>query len=207
MDISLIIPVHNLEHYIQPLLSSLYNQVIEDIKVEYIFILDNCTDNTKQVIEKWIPTINNANIHIYEVNFQKCGLARNYGVEHSAGKYIWFVDGDDMILSQRAIQILYNTISANDLQILRFGFLSIWYHLNPNAKQCDWIMVWQYIFKREFIKDIKFLDIQPHEDREFMKIIYEKLKHKIPTIKEPFYLYNYDRKGSNMVEYERNIRK
>ena len=109
MDLSIIIPVHNLEHFIQPLLSSLYNQSIQNIEVEYIFVLDSCTDNTQQIIESWIPIIKNGTIKIYHVDCHCCGGARNYGIEHSSGKYIWFVDGDDMLLGQQAIQIAYNT--------------------------------------------------------------------------------------------------
>ena len=52
MDLSVIIPCHNLEKYIQPLLSSFENQVCS-YEVELIFMCDNCTDATYSLLHKW----------------------------------------------------------------------------------------------------------------------------------------------------------
>lgn len=87
MDMSIIIPCHNLENYITPLLVSLQLQVIPYYNVELIFVCDNCTDNTQKIIEKF--DFND----LYEVivlkrNVQSCGLARNEGLAIARGKYI-----------------------------------------------------------------------------------------------------------------------
>lgn len=200
MDLSIIIPCHNLEHYIQPLLSSLYNQTFSGIEVEYVFVLDSCTDNTKKVIIEWSKDITNASIKIFETTCRNCGISRNYGLDHTTSKYVWFVDGDDMLLSQHAIEFLYRVISTNKLPLLRFGFFSVWYDVQQDAHLIDHVMIWQYIFERDFIGDLRFENICPDEDREFMKVIYSKVAN-IPTTDKHFYLYNYDRNGSNMDIY------
>ena len=51
-DLSVIVPVYNLERYIIPLLISLKGQDLGEYQVEYIFVLNNCTDRSKEVIEK-----------------------------------------------------------------------------------------------------------------------------------------------------------
>ena len=51
MDVSFIIPCHNLEPYIKPLLISIHMLNLENITTEFIFVLDDCTDNTEQIIQ------------------------------------------------------------------------------------------------------------------------------------------------------------
>lgn len=50
MDLSIIVPCHNLEGYISKLVDSLIRQRYDNYDVEIIFVLDNCTDNTGKVI-------------------------------------------------------------------------------------------------------------------------------------------------------------
>ena len=51
MDISIIIPCHNSEKFIKPLLLSFQALNLNEIEAEFIFVLDNCTDNTKLMIQ------------------------------------------------------------------------------------------------------------------------------------------------------------
>lgn len=53
MDLSIIVPCHNLENYITPLLVSLQSQVYDKEKVEIIFVCDSCSDNTKKIIQEF----------------------------------------------------------------------------------------------------------------------------------------------------------
>ena len=65
-----------------------------------------------------------------------------------------------------------------------------------------YMMVWQYVFERKFLEDIRFTDIQPHEDIIFMKEVFKKKGNdKVLYLQIPFYLYNYKRPGSNMTQY------
>lgn len=193
MDLSIIIPCHNLEKYITPLLNSLKAQKHE-YEVEYIFILDDCTDNT----ERAIRASNLENIKILYCNVHSCGLARNIGFENSQGKYIWFIDGDDWLLSNTAIQLVLDTIIKEDLNRLRIKFDTTKDFLKENP-----VMVWQYIFLKDLISNIKFKEVQPGEDFYFMREVINTESNlklsKIGKIKEYLYFYNYGRPDSNNI--------
>lgn len=199
IDLSIIIPCHNLEEYITPLLTSFTLMKTEPYKVEYIFVLDDCTDHTEEIIHSYM---NPYNYSIYTCNVHSCGLARNIGFEHSQGNYIWFVDGDDWIIYYSIIPEVLDLMQQTNIPIIKLNFTSNYF------KSPYFSMVWQYIFKRDLIKDISFTEIQPQEDNIFMKEVVEKLgtnqvHEYVPTV----YYYNYLRPDSNMTKYLENSQK
>lgn len=198
MDLSVIVPCHNLEKFILPLLNSLGNQNLYSSEVELIFVCDGCTDNTVQIIKDFPYLQNYKSISIYETNFCRCGLARNVGIENSTGRYIWFMDGDDWLRDDNAIEKIIEILDYTEEPIIRFDYEAPGF----KAKTID-AMVWQYVFTRELIGDLRFLDIQPHEDREFMYEILKKVDN-VLYFDESLYHYNYMRQGSNMYQYKYN---
>ena len=64
-------------------------------------------------------------------------------------------------------------------------------------------MVWQYIYKRSFISDMRFISQQPGEDIEWTTEVMKRLNSIVPEIKANFYFYNWDRNNSNMFHYNR----
>ena len=195
-EISVIVPVYNLEKYIQPLLNTLKAQDLGEYKAEYIFVLNNCTDNSRQVIEN-----SGLECQIIECELQGCGCARNAGFEKSTGEYIWFIDGDDWLLSKEAIKHALDKAKAENLQMMRIPFYSqkyTWFYFS---------MVWQYLFKRTLIEDMRFRQKQPGEDDEFTAEALSRIGYNrhtywsMPFINETLYYYNYMREGSNMHRY------
>ena len=185
-DISVIIPVYNLEHWITPMLESLKAQQTT-YDVEYIFVLNNCTDRSEEVIRE-----SGLDCTILNCTEQGCGCARNVGFENSHGNYIWFLDGDDWLTDSRAIQQVLTVAIVNELKILRIPYMSETY------RQYYWSMVWQYLFKREVIEDIRFRKTQPAEDDVFMLQVFAKIGNTVPSLDRALYFYNYMREGSNM---------
>lgn len=185
-DISVIIPVYNLEHWITPMLESLKAQQTT-YDVEYIFVLNNCTDKSEEVIRE-----SGLDCTILNCTEQGCGCARNVGFENSHGNYIWFLDGDDWLTDSRAIQQVLTVAIVNGLKILRIPYMSETY------RQFYWSMVWQYLFKREVIEDIRFRKTQPAEDDVFMLQVFAKIGNTVPSLDRALYFYNYMREGSNM---------
>lgn len=192
-DLSVIVPVYNLEEYITPLLDSLKAQEVDDYTVEYIFVLNNCTDNSEKVIRE-----SGLDCKIINCEIQGCGPARNAGFAESNGEYIWFMDGDDWLLGTRAIRDALDVAKAYGLRMLRLPFLSDRFGWNYFS------MVWQYLFHRDLIEDIRFPRKQPAEDDEFTAAALAKLGLmpwgylRLPSISYPLYYYNYGRVGSNM---------
>ena len=191
-DLSIIIPCYNLENHIQPLLDSLRSQKC-GYTTEIIFVLNNCTDNTEDVIRK------NGFNYILECKTQGCGPARNVGLEHAKGQYVWFMDGDDYLLTPNAINTAMDNARGKDLLLIPFE--------SKGFKRQYFSMVWQYVMRRKFIDGIWFPTIQPCEDDAFMERVLDRAGYDrgnylfLPTVKEPLYCYNYLREGSNMFRY------
>lgn len=196
MDMSVIIPCHNLEKFINPLLVSLRLQVLQFYKVELIFICDACTDNTKRIIEKF--NFNNIydKVTILECNHKSCGLARNEGMKIAEGRYIWFVDGDDWLVDIHAIVQVIDALGLTESPMIRFD-----YEAPGFAAKGHLSMVWQYGYEREFIKDTPFDEKQPSEDLRFNEKLFKKIDRSIPYLDEVLYHYNYMRENSNMYQH------
>lgn len=199
MDLSIIIPCYNLEKHIAPLISTLNGQQVFDYQVEVIFMLDSCTDNTRGMIEQLWNGPQYASMKIYDCHVHSCGLAREEGRKYATGKYTWFVDGDDWLLGMWVVvKILHEFANAPDMPMLRLGYVV------PNYFQAKgyYSMVWQYVFKSEFIADIHFGNDQPHEDIGFMDQVVKKLDNgEILDVEDCLYYYNYFREGSVMRTY------
>lgn len=193
VDLSFIIPCHNLENYIKPLLLSFHALDLTDITTEFIFVLDSCSDKTEEVIKTYMDDFD---YKIISCNEHSCGIARNLGFNLASGTYIWFVDGDDWIINPAVVKDCLYYLKELDLPIVQLEFTSNSYTTK------FWSMVWQYIFKRDFIKDIKFPSIQPAEDEYFMKKVFTALEsNEVVLYQAPSYYYNYKRPGSNMTQY------
>lgn len=90
---SLIVPVYNLEEYIADCLESILAQTYPDFEV--IVINDGSVDKSQEIINEFCHKDNRV-ISLTQSN-QGVSSARNLGMQHTAGKWIWFIDGDDYI--------------------------------------------------------------------------------------------------------------
>lgn len=193
MDLSIIIPCHNLERYITPLIISLNAQKFS-YQVEIWFVFDSCTDATKEVIKRKLKK-QKYKVYFIDCEVHSCGEARNRALDLANGEYIWFIDGDDWIFDNNAIETLLQTAKRYNSKLLRFQYKSINYKLKLD------MMVWQYLFSSELIGETRFPPTMPHEDIEFMRQIGEKNDFKVDEIEIPLYFYNFGREGSNMTQY------
>lgn len=204
-DLSVIIPCHNLEKWISKMLESLNEQNLFNFKVELIFICDNCTDNTKSTIENFLPfKPDYAAIEILTASLSSCGLSRNLGLDIAHGEYIVFFDGDDWLLEENALAIILASMNKfPDYNMGKFGWeYSKWYPIEERTQSQNNAMVWQYVFKKDFIGDTRFQKVQPSEDVAFLKALIQKVdKLDCVDINCKLYYYNYGRLGSNMQQY------
>ena len=205
MDLSVIIPCHNLENFITPLLVSLSLQDLGDAEVELVFICDSCTDKTLEKIRDFRYSPPYKDIKIYTCDVHSCGLARNIGMERSTGKYIWFVDGDDWITSNKAMTTIISAFE-DGVDMIKFAYEHPAYFKFAGHPA----MVWQYAYRRSFIGDLRFRSVQPDEDKFFNVVLFEKLgdperpSDKVKRLNEVLYHYNYMREGSNIQQIEKS---
>lgn len=121
MDISIIIPVYNAEDLIVDSLESIKNQTFKG-SIEILVIDDCSTDNSVKVIQEYKKNNPDLNIRILQQERNnRQGAARNRGVLEAQGKYVFFLDSDDM-LDHDALAQMYRRGERD----------------NPDFVFCDW---------------------------------------------------------------------
>ena len=112
--LSFIIPIYQVEDYVGDCLHSICKQ---DVKCrgwfEIICINDGTKDRSIDVVRRIAREYPNIKIQIIDKDNEGVSVARNTGIISAKGKYLWFVDSDDIIL-QDSLQLLYEYISADD---------------------------------------------------------------------------------------------
>lgn len=114
--ISVIVPIYNVEKYVDKCIKSLLNQ--SDLDYEIILIDDGSTDSSADIIDKYY-NVDNIRI-IHQVN-SGVSVARNVGIKLSSGDWITFVDGDDFV-EPNFISSLQRTIAINNCDMVVFNY-------------------------------------------------------------------------------------
>lgn len=216
IDISIIISIYNIESYIKRCVDSVLNQTFKGIEI--LLIDDGSDDGSAEICDYYASTYD----FIKAFHLQNGGpsLARNYGIKNAKGKYICFFDGDDFI-SKTYLEILYNNMNKNNLDILVSNFviypkMEISKHffvpnkvltgkelINSNSKihtNNDLIACWRMIYRTEFIKRNNLIfngKIFYGEDTEF-NIRAMALADRAMAISEVGYYYETSRNMSLM---------
>lgn len=115
--ISIIIPVYNIEKYIEKCLDSILDQTYEDFEV--IIVDDGSTDSSGQICDSYARTDNR--IKVIHIKNGGASKARNIGIEYSSGDWITFVDGDDYIESTMLAE-LHKELCEKNLDVVFCDF-------------------------------------------------------------------------------------
>ena len=118
--VSIIVPVYNVEQYLDRCLRSLINQSYKNIEI--ILVDDGSPDKCPQMCEDWAQK----DYRIKVIHKKNGGLsdARNKGIEVARGEYICFVDSDDYI-DERYVETLYDLICNNHTEISAISFKEV----------------------------------------------------------------------------------
>ena len=215
MKVSVIVPVYNVEKYLDKCLTSLVNQTLKELEI--IIINDGSTDNSQKVIDKYSKKYKN----IIAITKENGGVseARNLGLEKATGEYIGFIDSDDWI-EPNMYELMYQKAITENFDIVACDTQAIYndkkVYISSNIKDDNvsnkelmidaYAVIWNKIYKKELLNDIKFKKgMNFCEDVEFLYMIYSKVK-KIGVIKEP--LHNYlQREGSLTYVYDKKLYK
>ncbi len=224
IKISFVVPVYNVELYIERCIRSIIDQSLSDIEI--ICINDASTDASIDVIKRF--AYKDKRIKIYQ-NRRNRGLSysRNKGLLKAKGEYVWFVDSDDWIIDLCAAEKLYRKAKESDTQVLMFDCENIYENeklhetLEPfirmNASESYderrgtemfarqmmtgsfMCTAWLYFFNRAWLMDsrIRFVDSILHEDLLFSVMVMLSAD-RTGYIPQKFYGY-YRREGSIMA--------
>lgn len=119
--VSVIIPVYNVEKYIEKCLESVLNQTLK--KIEIICINDGSRDKSMEIVYDKAQKDNR--IVIVEKENGGLSSARNAGLEKATGEYVLFLDSDDTLVLN-ALEILYDKAHHNQLDNIYFGATTIY---------------------------------------------------------------------------------
>lgn len=200
MKISIIIPVHDLGEQMLPCLNSIAAQDFAKEEYEVLTILDCCTDNSETVIRNWRTEHPDINALILYSQSRTPGGARNVGLDNASGEYILFIDGDDWLINDSAMTILYNAAQGhNAVRVTNHEIKG------NHVKFSNRLTLWLHFFSRELIGEERFTDMLLNEDYEFVKRIRNKSEYDEAIVSEPLYYYNYDEE--RMIERIKEVRR
>lgn len=216
--VSVIIPVYNVEAYLEKCIESVRNQTFKDIEI--IAVNDGSTDGSRKLLDK----LKGQDERILIVDKPNGGLssARNAGIDIARGEYLVFVDSDDWVDADY-IKKMYNVCVNYNCDIVQCSYIDVYdYQFNIASKEdcsdgfptfytgrefsyamytllswrCN--LAWNKLYKKSLFENIRFPHGKIHED-EFTtyKLIWN--ANKVGVISDKLYYYRH-REGSIMSQ-------
>ena len=115
MLLSLIIPVYKVELYIADCLNSIFSQLNDKRNAEIVVVNDGTPDNSMEIVKKLTEGRND--VQIINQKNQGLSVARNTGLSHAKGEYVWFIDSDDWLLPNAINDILTYIQNNTDIPV------------------------------------------------------------------------------------------
>lgn len=207
MKLSVIIPIYNVEDALLRCVDSVLKQDLGDYEV--LLIDDGSTDNSGKMADDVAAAYEK--ITVYHKENGGLSDARNFGIDHSSGEYITFIDSDDEV-SPHSLSLLMEAIEQHlDCDILEYPVL-----MNPGCKNeflfkpktnvysnCyDWLAeyglehcwAWNKIYKRKLFETIRFPIGKVYEDIYLVEELL-KVNPRIMTTDKGLYLYHWNKDG------------
>ncbi len=121
VKVSVVIPVYNVEKYLPACLNSVLSQTLHEIEV--ICIDDASPDRCGEILDRYADLDPRVRVQHLSENHMQC-YGRNRGIELASGKYIYFLDSDDMITTD-ALEELFDLAEQDDLDGIFFDSKAI----------------------------------------------------------------------------------
>ena len=118
MEISIIIPIYNVEQYIRKCLDSILRQGLYDGEYEVILVNDGSKDGSLAICEEYCQEY--PHFRIINQENQGVSVARNNGIDHAQGKFIVFVDADDYLLDNGLNLAFEHFRERDDIDVIHY---------------------------------------------------------------------------------------
>lgn len=222
--VSIIIPIYNAERYLATTIKSILSQDFLDYEI--ILLNDGSKDNSAKIAQDF--TSGKDNIIFIDKPNEGVAITRNRGIELSKGKYIMFIDADD-ILFPNTLKAIAEASKNGDVDIIRFEHQTIDENGNslyPNryfrlrkkyankdldaTTFMDKVMLNEYymcmnLYKASLIKEYKISFLKGCTYNEDTLFIINVLKHSIRHVYLPIFVYGY-RKTNDTVTADFTIK-
>lgn len=211
--VSIIIPIYNVEKYLEKCIKSIINQIYRNLEI--ILINDGSIDESANICEKYKEQDNR--IVFINKNNDGAASAKNEGLKVAKGDYITFVDSDDFI-ELDMIEYMVNTIKKYNSDIVQCNFTNL-YKNTEKFKQdkiieqkitskdflelfltkWDSSLFWNKLFKREVIENIFFTEGRCIDDEFFT---YKCVINSKSIVTSNKIVYNYRMRKSGVMKSE-----
>ncbi len=203
--LSIVIPVYNVSAYVEKCIRSCFDQSVDIDTFEVIAVDDGGTDNSLEICQGLLQDFPSMKI----ISQENKGLsgARNTGLRHAQGKYIWFVDSDDWISTDCLLNI-FQKLESETLDILWLGHDVVYNQKvtreyvpenleSPISGETLFVnhlnnlfYIWKFIYKRSFLEQNQLLFYEGilYEDLEFTPRALLKAKS-CDTLSKAYYHY------------------
>ena len=114
VKVSVLMPVYNLEDYIEHAMESIFNQTLKDIEI--VCVNDGSVDSSLDVLRDFESKYDF--IKVFSQENKGAGPALNKCIEEATGEYIAFLDADDIYVDDDALEKMYNYAVENDANIV-----------------------------------------------------------------------------------------
>lgn len=203
--VSVIIPVYNAEKYIKECLASVLNQTMDQLEV--LCIDDGSTDNSLRLLQDYQRA--DSRIKLYSQKNQGAGPARNRGLKVAVGKYVAFVDADDLWHDDFALEKIVGAAEVNQSIVtgafwgnykggryVRSLFHGKYFENDSDGKWIDFqdeqsgFHYWSYLFRRDFLiyNNLLFPPYYRFQDPPFLARTFE-MVHSYFVIPVDWYCY------------------
>lgn len=221
--LSIIVPVYNVEKYIEKCLQSLTNQTMKDYEI--ILVNDGTKDNSEEVIRNYINCHKEIDIKYFKKENGGLASARNYGVKQATGKYLSFIDPDDYI-DEHLYQNLEQYMD-DEIDVIKFKMKTVDESGNiienldgPIFETCTGEEGYQklcgkenfldpaciYLYRREFFLENQFeYRLTYHEDFGLTSLILVKAKSLVSTNIYGYFYLQTTNSLTRSKESEKNI--
>lgn len=204
--VTIIVPVYNVEKYLNKCIESIANQSYKEIEI--ILVDDGATDNSGNICDEW----KKKDSRITVIHKKNGGLssARNAGLDKANGKYVCFIDSDDWV-EPDFIEVLFKSIERHNADISQCGFVeeiegaeSAPYrsdsylvitgkdaikNLYNRKTYLSTVVMWNKLFKKKIFQDLRFDEGIVHEDEALIhEVLYNADKVVINESKLHHYL-------------------
>lgn len=203
--ISVIVPVYNVEIYLERCIQSLVSQTY--LNLEIVLVDDGSTDSSSKICDKWAE--NDTRIKVIHKENGGLSDARNAGLKVAMGEYISFVDSDDWI-AKDFYEVLIRVLNENNADIAECGV----YFVNDKEEILQkrgikeevltlnriealkrlilengvYQTVWNKLYKRTIVQGILFEVGKYHEDEYWTYQVFDRIE-KMAVINQPGYYY------------------
>ncbi len=221
MDLSIIVPVYNVEKYIRPCIESIFKQGLDESRFEVIIVNDGSTDKSMEMITDIIQA--HSNIIVINQENLSLSVARNNGIAVAKGEYILMPDSDDLLVENSLLPLLDKAIESRaDLVVADFlviedkdmsnfsGVVQKEFSVKEktgqqlfledlNPRQC---YVWRTLYRKDFLHEnhLSFIRGINYQDVPFTHRCYLKAQRCLKT-SWMLYIYRLNRPGAATTRF------